>query len=132
MKRAISESRILTTAVRCGLSGNLVEPPDLSLNQNKVKFKISSLVTLATSQAYMWLLTTILDITFFLSLFYYSCPNSPTLPSSAQPTPCSHSLSPHRCPQTFLSLSQTYHCISITPDWGALQDSTKDLIKKQK
>ena len=37
----------------------------------------------------------------FLLLFYYSCPNFPPLPSSAQsiyPTPNSHSQSPHHCP----------------------------------
>ena len=31
-------------------------------------------------------------------LFYYSCPNFPPLPSSALPSPCSHSPSPHCCP----------------------------------
>ena len=104
MKRAISESRILTTAVRCGLSGNLVEPPDLSLNQNKVKFKISSLVTLATSQAYMWLLTTILDITFFC---HYSITVVPILPLCL-PLP-SPSPAPTVCPHTVVH-RHFYHC----------------------
>ena len=35
---------------------------------------------------------------FYYCLFYYSCPNFPPLPSSTQPTPCSYSQSPHRCP----------------------------------
>ena len=50
-------------------------------------------------------------------LFYYSCPNFPPLPSSALPSPCSHSPSPHCCPCPWVILvlwlvpSPSFHCL---------------------